>query len=60
MISVVDDALRAIVRNEVVSGSDVEVLFDAPTKDWAARRNAPTVNSTSTTSGRTRGDASTA
>ena len=23
---------------------DVDVVFDAPTKDWAARRNAPTVN----------------
>jgi hypothetical protein len=44
MISVVDDALREIVRSEAVSGPDVEVLFDAPTKDWAARRNSPTVN----------------
>ena len=24
--------------------SEVDVVFDAPTKDWAARRNAPTVN----------------
>ena len=43
MISVVDDALRAIVRTEAIDGSDVDVVFDAPTKDWAARRNAPTV-----------------
>ena len=40
----VDEALRALVRAEVLNGSDVEVVFDAPTKDWAARRNAPTVN----------------
>src|SRR3954447_10227681 len=44
MISVVDDALREIVRTEVLDGSDVEVVFDAPTKDWSSRRNAPTVN----------------
>src|SRR3954447_21275269 len=44
MISVVDDALREIVRTQALNGSDVEVVFDAPTKDWAARRNAPTVN----------------
>ncbi len=44
MIAEVDDALRDLVRNEALAGSDVEVVFDAPTKDWAARRNAPTVN----------------
>jgi len=41
MITEVDDALRALVREAV---GDVEVAFDAPTKDWAARRNAPTVD----------------
>jgi hypothetical protein len=40
----VDDALREIVRGEALRESAVEVVFDAPTKDWAARRNAPTVN----------------
>src|SRR4029077_4806764 len=25
-------------------GTDVEVAFDAPTKDWASRRNAPTID----------------
>src|SRR3954454_8256333 len=44
MISVVDDALREVVRRHALDGSDVDVVFDAPTKDWAARRNAPTVN----------------
>lgn len=44
MIAEVDDALREIVRTEGVQESDVEVVFDAPTKDWAARRNSPTVN----------------
>jgi hypothetical protein len=42
--SQVDDALREIVTTEAVDQSGVELVFDAPTKDWAARRNAPTVN----------------
>ncbi|MCU1693398.1 MAG: hypothetical protein JWM64_2489, partial [Frankiales bacterium] len=44
MITLVDEALRALVRTEVLEGSEVDVVLDAPTKEWAARRNAPTVN----------------
>jgi hypothetical protein len=44
VIHEVDEALRNLIRGEALRGSDVEVVFDAPTKDWAARRNAPTVN----------------
>jgi hypothetical protein len=44
MIHEVDEALRRLVRDEALRGSDVEVVFEAPTKEWAARRNAPTVN----------------
>ncbi len=44
MIHEVDEALRRMVRAGALAGSDVEVVFDAPTKDWASRRNAPTVN----------------
>jgi hypothetical protein len=44
VIHEVDDALRQLVRQHALPGSDVEVALDAPTKDWAARRNAPTVN----------------
>jgi hypothetical protein len=44
MIHEVDEALRQLVRDRALRGTDVEVAFDAPTKDWAARRNAPTVN----------------
>jgi hypothetical protein len=44
VIAQVDDALRTLVRTQALEGAEVEVLFDAPTKDWAARRNAPTVN----------------
>jgi hypothetical protein len=28
----------------VVNGADVEVVFDAPTRDWASRRNKPTID----------------
>lgn len=44
MIHEVDEALRRLVREEALRGSDIDVVFDAPTKDWSARRNAPTVN----------------
>lgn len=44
MISEVDQALEALVRREALNGSRVDVLFDAPTRDWVARRNAPTLD----------------
>lgn len=44
MIDEIDAALKALLQDEALVGADVEVVFDAPSKDWAARRNAPTVN----------------
>ena len=44
MIHEVDEALRSLIRREALHGEQVEILFDAPTKDWAARRNAPAVD----------------
>jgi len=44
MIHEVDDALRRLIRQEALNGTEIEIAFEAPTKDWAARRNAPTVN----------------
>ena len=44
MIYEVDEALRALIRQDALPGSEVEVVFDAPTKDWASRRNTPTVD----------------
>jgi hypothetical protein len=43
MITEVDSALRAMVR-AALGGAEAEVVLDAPTTEWAARRNAPTVN----------------
>jgi len=44
MINEIDEALRNLMRAEVVNGADIEVLFEAPTREWAARRNTPTVD----------------
>jgi hypothetical protein len=44
MIQAVDESLRALVKREALNGSKAEVTFEAPTRDWAARRNAPTVD----------------
>lgn len=44
MIHEIDEAIERLVKQEVLDGSGAEVLFDAPTKDWASRRNTPTVD----------------
>lgn len=44
MIHDVDESLRALVRRDALNGSGVEVAFDAPTKEWVARRNSPVVD----------------
>ncbi|MEW1720625.1 DUF4255 domain-containing protein [Streptomyces sp. NPDC093109] len=44
MIHDVDDILKGLLTRGAFAGSDVEVTFDAPTRDWAARRNAPTID----------------
>ncbi|NUR03169.1 MAG: DUF4255 domain-containing protein [Streptomyces sp.] len=44
MIHEVDEVLKRLLTGGALAGSGVEVSFDAPTRDWAARRNAPSVN----------------
>jgi Pvc16 N-terminal domain len=44
MIPELDEALKALVRRDAPDCSKAELVLEAPTKDWAARRNAPTVN----------------
>ncbi|WP_037896772.1 DUF4255 domain-containing protein [Streptomyces sp. NRRL S-920] len=44
MIHEVDEALRQLLRGALPEGTG-DVVFEAPTRDWAARRNAPTLNS---------------
>ncbi|MFF0746849.1 DUF4255 domain-containing protein [Streptomyces sp. NPDC004111] len=44
MIHEVDEVLGGLLRGGALTDSGIEVSFEAPTRDWAARRNAPTVN----------------
>ncbi len=44
MIQDVDEALRTLLRREALAGTDIEVALDAPTTEWASRRNAPTLD----------------
>ncbi len=44
MIHDVDESLRSLIRLRMESETAVEIVFDAPTRDWASRRNAPTVD----------------
>jgi hypothetical protein len=44
VIHEVDESLRELVRRDVLNGAGVELSFDAPSKDWSARRTAPTLN----------------
>jgi hypothetical protein len=44
VIPEVDQALNGLLRSRAVPGGQVEISFDAPTRDWAAGRNVPTVN----------------
>lgn len=43
MIFEVDTALRTLIERET-GIRDVEVVFDAPTREWAGRRTVPTVD----------------
>jgi hypothetical protein len=44
VITDVDESVRSLVQRDVVQGSAVEIVLDAPTREWAARRNAPTID----------------
>jgi hypothetical protein len=44
VIDAIDEAIRTLIRRDALNGGEIEVVFDAPNKDWAARRNAPTIN----------------
>ena len=44
MIDEVDEAVRTLIRQEALNGTQVEVVFDAPTKEWSSRRNSPTLD----------------
>ncbi|MCX4549394.1 DUF4255 domain-containing protein [Streptomyces sp. NBC_01387] len=41
MIHEVDELLRTLLKGGALTGADIEIAFEAPTREWAARRNAP-------------------
>ncbi|MFD3581970.1 DUF4255 domain-containing protein [Streptomyces sp. NPDC058683] len=45
MIHEVDQVLRNLLTSGALEGAGIDVSFDAPTRDWAARRNGPVINS---------------
>lgn len=44
MIHEVDGAIRKLLERDALDGAGVEISFEAPTREWSGRRNAPTVN----------------
>lgn len=44
MIHETDEGVRLLLAEEGVPGAGVELAFDPPTTDWAAKRNSPTVS----------------
>jgi hypothetical protein len=44
VIHEVDEVLKRLLGGGALAGSGIDISFDAPTRDWAARRNAPSVN----------------
>ena len=40
----VDQLLEKLVRRDALNGSSVDLVFEAPTKDWVARRSGPAVD----------------
>ncbi|MGW0733003.1 DUF4255 domain-containing protein [Streptomyces sp. NPDC002851] len=44
MIHEVDEVLKALLDGGTLTGSGIDLAFEAPTRDWAARRNAPALN----------------
>src|SRR5262245_47669241 len=44
MIHDVDQLLEKLVKKDALNSSSVELVFEAPTKDWVARRSGPAVD----------------
>lgn len=44
MIWDVDEMLTSLLRAEALPGTDTDVVFDAPTREWATRLNGPVID----------------
>src|SRR5688572_28961251 len=39
VIHEVDESLRALVKRDVVTDGEIDVVFDAPTREWSSKRS---------------------
>ncbi|MCU4748371.1 MULTISPECIES: DUF4255 domain-containing protein [Streptomyces] len=44
MIHEVDEVLKGLLGGGSLTGSGIDVSFEVPSRDWAARRNGPVIN----------------
>lgn len=44
MIHEVDEVLKGLLSSGALARSGIDISFDAPTRDWAARLNGPVIN----------------
>ncbi|MBT0772886.1 DUF4255 domain-containing protein [Kineosporia sp. J2-2] len=44
MIHEIDQSLKVLITGQALADGSAEVVFDAPSRDWAARRNSPTID----------------
>ncbi|CAL9500065.1 hypothetical protein SUDANB171_03405 [Streptomyces sp. enrichment culture] len=44
MIHEVDEVLKGLLGGGALTGSGIDVSFEVPSRDWAARRNGPVIN----------------
>ena len=44
MIHEVDEVLEQLLKGGALAGAGIDVSFEAPTRDWAARRNTTAIN----------------
>ncbi|WP_433328647.1 DUF4255 domain-containing protein [Spirillospora sp. CA-294931] len=44
MIHEVDEVLKGLIGGGALTGTGIDVSFEAPTRDWSARRTGPVIN----------------
>ena len=44
MIHDIDESLRALLEARIVRGANIEIAFEAPNEEWAAKRQGPAIN----------------
>ncbi|NED92220.1 DUF4255 domain-containing protein, partial [Streptomyces sp. SID11233] len=44
MIHEVDEVVKSLLGGGGLAGTGIDISFEAPSRDWAARRTGPSVN----------------